>query len=70
VIWWDPTAKGQDEVGREGTGLYRYADEGTRYLPGQWPSTRIALFDPETSSAVLDALPSADQPPSYPSPAG
>jgi hypothetical protein len=69
VIWWDPDAKGADEVGREGTGLYRYADEGKRYLPGQWPKARITLFDATTSSAVLDALPPEDQPPSYPSPA-
>jgi hypothetical protein len=68
VIWWDPTAKGPDEVGRDGTGLYRYADDGKRYLPGQWPSAHIALFDRKTSSAVLDALPNADQPPHYPSP--
>jgi hypothetical protein len=69
VIWWDPKAKGPDEVGRDGTGLYRYADEGKRYLPGQWPRSSIALFDPATSSGVLEQLPAADQPPSYPSPA-
>ncbi len=69
VIWWDPDAKGADEVGRDGTGLYRYADDGTRYLPGQWPKARITLFDPKTSTAVLDTLPPEDQPPSYPSPA-
>ncbi len=69
VIWWDPAAKGADEVGRDGTGLYRYADDGQRYLPGQWPKARIALFDPKTSTTVLDTLPAEDQPPSYPSPA-
>ena len=40
VVWWDPDATGPDEVGRDGTGLYRYADEGARYLPGEWPSDR------------------------------
>ena len=69
VIWWDPDASGADEVGREGKGLYRYADEGARYLPGQWPSAPIALFDPKTSTTVLTELPAADAPPSYPSPA-
>ncbi len=69
VIWWDPTASGADEVGRTGKGLYRYADGGKRYLPGQWPSTPIRLFDPATSSAVLTRLPGGSQPPSYPSPA-
>jgi hypothetical protein len=69
VIWWDPAAKGPDEVGRDGTGLYRYADDGARYLPGQWPKAPIKLFDAKTSTAVLDTLPAADQPPTYPSPA-
>lgn len=68
VIWWDPAAKGPDEVGRDGTGLYRYADDGARYLPGQWPKAPIKLFDAKTSTAVLDTLPAADQPPSYPPP--
>ena len=60
MIWWDPDAKGADEVGRDGTGLYRYADDGTRYLPGQWPKAKIALFDPKTSTTVLDTLPPED----------
>jgi hypothetical protein len=68
VIWWDPAAKGPDEVARDGTGLYRYADDGARYLPGQWPKAPIKLFDAKTSTAVLDTLPAADQPPSYPPP--
>jgi hypothetical protein len=70
VVWWDPNATGADEVGRAGKGLYRYADSGRRYLPGQWPSAPISLFDAKTSSGVLTVLPAADVPPSYPSPAG
>ncbi len=70
VIWWDPNATGPDEVGRVGKGLYRSADHGKRYLPGQWPSAPIRLFDPKTSTGVISQLPPADQPPSYPSPAG
>jgi Periplasmic binding protein len=69
VIWWDPNASGPDEVGREGKGLYRYADGGRRYLPGHWPKTAVGLFDDATSTTVLTSLPAADQPPSYPSPA-
>src|SRR5262249_16087702 len=61
---------GPDEVGRDGKGLYRYADGGRRYLPGQWPKTPVGLFDPKTSTTVLTTLPPADAPPSYPSPAG
>ena len=70
VIWWDPNAVGPDEVGRDGKGLYRYADGGRRYLPGQWPTTPVGLFDPKTSTTVLTTLPPADAPPTYPSPAG
>jgi Periplasmic binding protein len=70
VIWWDPTASGQDEVGRDGEGLYRYADDGARYLPGDWPRAPVGLYDDATSIGVLTALPPEDQPPTYPSPAG
>jgi hypothetical protein len=70
VVWWDPNATGADEVGRTGKGLYRYADFGKRYLPGQWPTAPIKLFDAKTSSGVLADLPAADAPPTYPSPAG
>lgn len=69
VVWWNPDASGPDEVGTDGKGLYEYADMGKRYLPGQWPTTPITLFDAATSSSVLTKLPPADAPPSYPSPA-
>jgi hypothetical protein len=69
VIWWDPNASGPDEVGREGKGLYRYADDGRRYLPGQWPQQPVGLYDDATSITVLTTLPAEDAPPSYPSPA-
>src|SRR5215470_14622854 len=69
VIWWDPRAEGPDEVGRDGTGLYRYADGGARYLPGKWPKQPVGLHDDATSVTVLSALPPAAQVPSYPSPA-
>jgi hypothetical protein len=68
VIWWDPTARGPDEVGREGEGLYRYADDGARYLPGRWPDAPVGLYDDATSTGVLTELPPED-PPDYPSPA-
>jgi hypothetical protein len=69
VIWWDPSAVGPDEVGSVGSGLYRYADSGRRYLPGQWPKTPVGLYHDATSITVLTALPPQDTPPSYPSPA-
>jgi hypothetical protein len=69
VIWWDPIATGPDEVGTNGAGLYRYADAGTRYLPGAWPKTKVGLYDDATSTTVLTSIPPAAAPPSYPSPA-
>ena len=68
VVWWDPDAKGPDEVGRDGTGLYRFADEGARYLPGGWPKQPVGLYDDATSVTVLTELPPGDAPPSYPAP--
>ncbi len=69
VVWWDPNATGPDEVGRDGKGLYRYADGGKRYLPGNWPTKPVGLYDDATSVTVLTKLPPEDAPPSYPSPA-
>ncbi len=69
VIWWDADATGPDEVGNAGTGLYRYADGGARYLPGGWPTTKVGLYDDATSTTVLGTIPPSAAPPSYPSPA-
>ena len=68
VVWWDPDATGPDEVGRDGTGLYRFADEGARYLPGGWPKRPVGLYDDATSVTVLTKLPPGDAPPTYPAP--
>lgn len=35
-VWWDPTAVGEDEIGRVGAGLWQWVDGGARHLPGQW----------------------------------
>jgi len=37
-IWWDPTANGRDEFGERGRGMWRFADDARRYVPGSWPS--------------------------------
>ena len=39
ILWWDPTATGPDEVGTEGTGMYRYANGGERYTIGNLPGS-------------------------------
>ena len=44
LVWWDANAVGPDETGRVGHGLYEYADEGRRFLPGHWPTSTVALF--------------------------
>jgi hypothetical protein len=69
VIWWNPDAKGIDEVGNAGTGMWEFADRGKRYLPAQWPAHAPALFDASTSVTSFDAFPPGQGPPSYPSPA-
>ena len=46
ILYWDPKAVGPDETGHVGTGMYRLVDGGRRYLPGQWPTTPVKLFDP------------------------
>ena len=58
-VWWDATATGVDELGRQGTGMWRYVDGGKRFLPGQWPESEPVLFDPAGTVTVLDEPPAA-----------
>lgn len=67
-IWWDPTAEGPDETRKEGTGMYQYVDGGTRYLPGEWPDTDSAAFDPEGAVSLYTEPPAEEAFPDYPSP--
>jgi hypothetical protein len=69
IIWWDPTATGEDETGNEGQGMYRYANGGQRYSYEDQPSPEeIGLFDVERSITVYDELPEEDRLPDYPPP--
>jgi len=70
VIWWNPDATGTSEIGDQGKGMYEFADHGRRYRPGKIPDRVPGLFDPERSTTILDRLPAASAPPTYPSPAG
>lgn len=68
-IWWDATAKGPDEQGKDGVGHYRYANGAKRYLPGQIPKTDSDAF--KTAGSVLGfddvaQLPAGDRPPNAP----
>jgi hypothetical protein len=70
LLWWDPEATGEDEVGNEGVGMYRYANGGQRYTLGNLPTSieEAGLFDVESSVTVYDELPEDDQVPDYPPP--
>ena len=59
IIWWDPTAEGEDETGDEGVGQYRYIFGGDRFLPGEIPDEPLPLFDPEGSVTYYSDEPDA-----------
>ena len=69
VIWWNPKAHGEDEIGQVGNGLYEYTNGGKRYTYGKVPTGDIGLFDPKSSVTIYTTVPKAYRPPSYPSPA-
>ncbi|HET6951114.1 MAG TPA: hypothetical protein VFI47_12100 [Acidimicrobiales bacterium] len=70
LIWWDPEAVGEDEVGNQGTGMYRYANGGERGKFGEGPTSLAdsGLFDVASSVTVYDEVPEADRTPDYPPP--
>jgi hypothetical protein len=70
LIWWDPTATGEDEAGNEGVGMYRYARGGARFTYGEGPESieESGLFDVESSVTVYDTIPEEDRIPDYPPP--
>jgi len=67
LIWFDPEATGEDEVGNEGTGMYRYANMAERYTIGEFPDSieQAGLFDEESSVTVFEEVPAEDQTPDY-----
>jgi hypothetical protein len=68
IIWWDTEATGQDEIRKEGTGMYQYVNGGARYFAGEFPS-ESKLFDPEGAVDIYPVAPPGEAPPDYPSPA-
>jgi len=69
LVWWDADAVGPHELqsdGRTGRGMYRYVDDGRRYLPGELRSARPRFFDPAGTVLLLADRPPADSTPSYP----
>ncbi len=69
LIWWNPNAVGEDEVGTVGKGLYEYTDMGKRWLLKDFPTTDPGLFDPKSSITIFKTIPPQYAPPNYPSPA-
>jgi hypothetical protein len=67
-IWWDPREPGEDEVGNQGVGMYRYVDGGVRYLPGKHPTTDPKAFVTEGTVTVYDEAPPGEESPEYPPP--
>jgi hypothetical protein len=65
LIWWDPNATGPTETGVQGSGLFRYVNNGTRYMYGSFPKTKIPWFNPANTVTIFDQLPAPDRPPTY-----
>jgi len=72
LIWWDPDAIGIDELGAEGPGMYRYANNGQRYRLGEIPDSaeEAGLFDEASGPAIFEELPPEDAVPEYEPPEG
>jgi len=71
AIWWDPEARGPDEVGQEGVGMYRYVNGGERYRPGEWPDDPLPFFDPNEAITLMEEGSSDEELlPEYESPCG
>ena len=65
MVWWNPDARGPDEAGKQGAGMYEYVEGGRRYLPGEWPTEPLLLFDPDHAVAIYDRPPGAADLPRY-----
>jgi hypothetical protein len=70
LLWWNPNARGEDETGIVGNGMYELVDGGKRYPGGKWPSTPANLFDTKGAVTIYNQLPPDLTPKSYPPPPG
>jgi hypothetical protein len=69
ILWWDPNASGEDEVGKVGQGIYQYGNGAKRYTLGHFPAAgQGGLFDTATAVTVFPQLPTESSTPAYPSP--
>lgn len=69
-IWWDPTVEVDDEFGNPGSGVWRRAHGGERFVNEDDAPAPNPFTDVEDTVTVFDELPEVDQPPSYPPPPG
>jgi hypothetical protein len=69
IIWWNPEARGENEIGVVGDGLYEYASMAERFTLDEMPTTDPGLFDPSKSITIFTTIPKQYQVPDYPSPA-
>ena len=66
ILWWDPRATGEDEVGKVGQGLYQYGDAAKRYTYGHLPAKgQGRLYDTGTAVTVFPQLPPESTTPTY-----
>ena len=64
-VWWDPAAVGENEIGQNGKGMWRYVQGGKRYRFGTWPTTEPKVFVVDGSVTKYDHVPPEDQFPPY-----
>jgi len=69
LIWWNPNAHGEDEIGQVGDGLYEYVQMGKRWTLDDIPATDPGFFNPANSVTIFTSIPKQYQVPDYPSPA-
>ncbi|MEX0875633.1 MAG: hypothetical protein WD646_14460 [Actinomycetota bacterium] len=67
-VWWDPSSRGNDEVGNAGAGQFQFVDGGKRYAPGEWPTSDPKVFTRNGARTSYDSLPPSDVYPKYPKP--
>jgi hypothetical protein len=66
-LWWDVSASGPDENGREASGMYAYVEGGRRYLVGEWPTSPSTAFNSAGAVTLYEQAPESERFPDYPS---
>jgi hypothetical protein len=56
-VWWDSQEPGLDEIDKDGVGMWRWIDGGTRYLLGEIPDGPPKAFVIDGSVAIYAAAP-------------